>query len=184
MAQLGCSGNQRRGHRDGRVIVHGNRKAPVCLLRDKVLRFEGKLHLAQRMAQRRGQLLGPRRRHHALRGPDKELVLQHVAQPVERMTHRRLAEADFLPGPGDVTLLHHRIEDDQQVEIEGTPIHLSHVDVTRMHFQHASGHPMFAGEKSATENRCTLPVDVAVLEWDWADEIRSTNMIFAEASDG
>jgi len=43
---------------------------------------------------------------------------------------------------------------------------------------------MFAGEKSATENRCTLPVDVAVLEWDWADEIRSTNMIFAEASDG
>jgi hypothetical protein len=53
------------------------------------------------------------RRHHAVGRADEELGFQHIAQPVERVAHRWLAEADFLPCPRDVALLNHRVEGDE-----------------------------------------------------------------------
>ena len=67
-----------------------------------------------------------------------------LAQPIECVAHRRLAQSNAAARAGDAALLHHRIEHDQQIEIEGTPIHSKHVWVTRMHFKHGRRRPTFS----------------------------------------
>ena len=52
------------------------------------------------------------------------------------MAHGRLAQPDTAARPRDATILHDRIEDDQQIEIEGSPIHHSHLAVKVMNFKH------------------------------------------------
>ncbi len=86
-------------------------------------RFQRKLHLAQGVAQRRCQHLSPRRRHHSVGRPDEQFVLEHVAKPVQRMAHRRLAEPDAASRARYAALLHHSVEHDEQIQIESTPIH-------------------------------------------------------------
>ena len=46
---------------------------------------------------------------------------------VERVTHGRLAQSNAAPGAGDTAFLHHRVEHDQEIEIEGSSIHSKHV---------------------------------------------------------
>jgi hypothetical protein len=54
---------------------------------------------------------------------DEQLVVQRMAQPVERRTHRRLAETHPLAGPRGAALAHQRVEHPQQVEVERGEIH-------------------------------------------------------------
>src|SRR5207245_6314590 len=77
--------------------------------------------------------LGARRRHHALRRAHEQLVLELMTQAVERMAHCRLAQSDAASGARDAAFLHHRVENDQQIEIERSPIHgkQAHGVVTR-----------------------------------------------------
>jgi hypothetical protein len=58
-----------------------------------------------------------------VRGADEQFVFQHVAQPAQGMADGRLTQADFITGSSDAALLHHRVEDNQQIEIEGAPVH-------------------------------------------------------------
>jgi hypothetical protein len=51
------------------------------------------------------------------------------------VAHSGLAEANPFARAGDVAFLHHRVEHDQQIEVEDAPIHKPHMDVLRMHFQ-------------------------------------------------
>ena len=64
------------------------------------------------------ELFGPRRRDHPFGTADKQLVLQHVAQPGQCVTHRRLAETKAFAGSRDATVLHDRVKRDQQIEID------------------------------------------------------------------
>ena len=58
------------------------------------------------------------------------------------MTGGGLTETHKPPGAGDAPLLHHSVEDGQQVEIEHAPIHIEHVPVMRMHFHYAIKGPI------------------------------------------
>ena len=60
-----------------------------------------------------GKLLCPRRRNHALGAANEQLVLQHMTQPGQSVTHCRLAEAEAPTGPCDVSFLHDGVEDDE-----------------------------------------------------------------------
>jgi hypothetical protein len=62
-------------------------------------------------------LLGARRRQHAFGGADEQVVLEHVAQPGQSVTHRGLAQAQALAGARHISFLHHRVERDEQVEV-------------------------------------------------------------------
>jgi len=67
----GDRGHQRRRHDDRRVVVDGDRKTSVRLRRHEGLGLERLLHLREGMAQRQGQLLRARSRHHAFGGADE-----------------------------------------------------------------------------------------------------------------
>ena len=48
---------------------------------------------------------------------------EHVAQPGQSVTHSGLAQAQALAGARHISLLHHRVEHDEQVEVERSQIH-------------------------------------------------------------
>jgi hypothetical protein len=54
----------------------------------------------------------------------EQLVLERVTQAGERVADGRLAQADRLAGAGGAALAHQRIEDAQEIEIEGCKIHI------------------------------------------------------------
>ena len=61
---------------------------------------------------------------------DKQRIVEHLAQPDERMADRRLADVEALRGPPDVPLGHQRLEHHQQVQVDTAKIDLIHdVDV-------------------------------------------------------
>ena len=49
-------------------------------------------------------------------------IVEQMAQPVERLAHRRLAEPVVLRRAGDVALRHQRVEDDEQIEVDAPQI--------------------------------------------------------------
>jgi hypothetical protein len=49
--------------------------------------------------------------------PDQQRVAEEPPQPGQRGTHRGLADADRLGGPGDVPLLQQRIQRDDEVQV-------------------------------------------------------------------
>ena len=85
------------------------------------------LDLAQHLAQRLRQFGGAWRRLHAARRPHQQFVLEHRAQPVERVAHRRLTEADAVRRLGDVTLGQQCVQRDEQIEVDGSKVHSSFI---------------------------------------------------------
>src|SRR5712692_8710347 len=112
-----------------------------------------------------GQLLRPGRRHHALRRPYEELILQHPPQPVQSMAHRRLAQAQPLPRLGDAALTQDRFEDDKKIEVKGRQlhaifrscrrgdIHWTNYIVTKMHLQHERLRPILVARLKVESGR-------------------------------
>ena len=118
-------------------------------------------------SNRPGKLLGARRRDHPFGTADEQFVLEHVTQSRQRMTHRRLTEAEARPGAGDASLLHHRVENSQEIEVHGAQfrarprhgnssssgqIRLGHVAMKRMHFQHV-GAPLCSAPRASARPR-------------------------------
>jgi hypothetical protein len=68
-------------------------------------------------------MLGSRRRQHARGRADEELILQHPTQPVQRVAHGRLAQAQLLAGLADTALAENGLEYDEEIEIEGAQLH-------------------------------------------------------------
>jgi hypothetical protein len=108
-------------HRGG-VVEHqpeagggGGRIEPVLVQRA--------LDLRQRPAHRPGEVEGPGRRAHALGPAHEQLVVEGPAQALQRVAHRRLAQAQPLAGARHVALAHDRVEHDEQLEVERVPVH-------------------------------------------------------------
>ena len=69
------------------------------------------------------------------------------------MTHRGLAQPKALAGARYISLLHDRVEDNEQIEVECTQFHAGalhanlhiipdgHISMKRMHFHHAAANP-------------------------------------------
>ena len=60
---------------------------------------------------------------HPARRPHQEFVLEHRTQPVERVAHRRLTEADAVGRLGDMTLGQQCVQRDEQIEVDGSEVH-------------------------------------------------------------
>jgi hypothetical protein len=52
-----------------------------------------------------------------IRAANEQIVFQH-AQPAQGVTHRGLAEAKSLAGTRHISLLHHRVEQDEQSGVD------------------------------------------------------------------
>ncbi len=91
---------------------------------EHIRRQNRRLRLPERLPHRASQMERPRRRLHLLPHADEKLVLKQRPQGGEIMAHRRLL--DFQPprGARNVHLLHHRIESDEKIEVEGTEIEM------------------------------------------------------------
>ena len=63
------------------------------------------LHLAQHPAQLRFQGLGSRRRAHTLGGPEQQGIVECLTQALQGIAHRRLGDAEFVCGAGDIGLV-------------------------------------------------------------------------------
>jgi hypothetical protein len=81
------------------------------------------LQPVERTPEGQGDFLSTRGRDHAFRAANEQIVSQHPAQPNQGVTYRRLAEAKTLAGTRDISLLHHRVEHDEQIEIQRSPLH-------------------------------------------------------------
>ena len=149
----GDRSHQRRGHDDRGVIVDGDRKASVRLRRHERLGLEGPLHFREGVAQRQRQLLRPRCRHHSFRGADEQLILHQIPQAVQGMAQGWLAHAEPFPRPRHAAVLHDGLEHDEQVEIEGSPIHLRHLHVMTMNLRHSTPGRSVAGESKSNARR-------------------------------
>jgi hypothetical protein len=105
------------------IIVDCDPKVSDRFGRVELGRLERLLQAVERHSDRNGKLLGARRRQHAFGGADEQAVLEHVAQPGQSVTHSGLAQAQALAGARHISLLHHRVEYDEQVEVDRTEFH-------------------------------------------------------------
>jgi hypothetical protein len=64
-----------------------------------------------------------------------------VAQAIECVAHRGLAQSDAAARARDTAILHHRIEDNEEIEIECTPIHDDHLRLARLRWAIAAPAP-------------------------------------------
>ncbi len=81
--------------------------------------LEDRLKPRQDLADRRRQVARLGGRHHAARRSDEELVLEHLAEHVQRPADGRLGHADVLGGARDAALAHQCLEDQQQSDVDG-----------------------------------------------------------------
>ncbi len=78
----------------------------------------------QRVAHRADDVLRHRRGHHALGGAYEQRVVERLTQARQGIGHRRLGDADNLPGASQVGFGVDRVEDDKEVEIDLAQIHV------------------------------------------------------------
>jgi hypothetical protein len=93
-------------------------EGPLQLGGFNALGFEQALQAQQDRAHLRGQLLRPRRRRYAPRGPHEQLVAGRLAQPAQRVGERRLAQPEPLGRPRDVPFAEEHVEGAELSELE------------------------------------------------------------------
>lgn len=93
------------------------------------------LNLRQGGTDRALQRQRPGRRLHAAAHAHQQRVAEQLAQAVERVAHRRLAEGQALGGTGDIALAQQGVEHTQQVEIERGDIHRGNTTYHKTKFQ-------------------------------------------------
>ena len=79
------------------------------------------------MTEERLEREGAIGRLHPLAGADEHRIVEDLADPRERVAHRRLREPDPRCCARDVPLREQRIERDQEVEVEAGQMHVVHV---------------------------------------------------------
>ena len=84
------------------------------------------LELVQALAQARRDFLSPGGGLHAVWSAHEQFVVQQFAQPPQRMTDRRLGQAQPFPGPRDAAFLRQRVKHTQQIEVQGREMNFRH----------------------------------------------------------
>ncbi len=120
-----ASGKARHQHRPDIFAAH-DREPPLGPLRNKFGGAERQLEPLQALAQMRRDRHRARCRLHARRTADKQIVFERIAQPVQRVADRRLAEAEPCPGAGHAALFDQRVENPQQVQVEAIRMNRIH----------------------------------------------------------
>ena len=110
--------DQRRDDDGPGIFGAGDREPAVGPFGNELARRQRELQLQQALPQAGGDLGGALGRLHAVRPAHEQFVLQHIAQPVQRMADRRLRQPQPRAGAGRAALLHQRLENAQQVQVE------------------------------------------------------------------
>ena len=119
-------GNKTRHQHGADILAAGDRETPLRPFGHEFGRPQRQLKLQQPLAEPRRDFGGPRRRPHAVRHPHEQFIVEHIAQPVQRMADRRLAQPEPLSGARDAAFLDQRVEDPQQVQIECVEMQIIH----------------------------------------------------------
>ena len=108
------------------MVVACQRELPVCPCRLEVDGMEGEFELHQALAHAWADLSCPRRWLHAVRTAHQDVIVQCVTEPIEGMAHRRLSEAQSLPGARDAALLKKCVQHAQQIQIQRIEMNIAH----------------------------------------------------------
>ena len=81
------------------------------------------LDMLDRGGDQRCDLAGAGGRLHAGRGTDEQIIGEQVAQPRQRVAHRRLRKADPVAGAGHGALGGQRVKGFEEVEVDRPDIH-------------------------------------------------------------
>ncbi len=81
-------------------------------------RGQGPRDIRERAADWAGQVERTRRRLHSPVAAFEERIVEQVAQPIERLAHRRLADPVMSGRASDVSFGNQRVKYDQQIEID------------------------------------------------------------------
>ena len=118
---------QRRHHLRGKEVGAQQREDALGARRIECrVAGDGLFDLGERVADALRQRFGARGGDHVVAAAHEQLVPERVAQPIEGVADRRLAQPDHVAGPRHAALLHQRVEGLEQVEIEGGEIHVAH----------------------------------------------------------
>ena len=109
------AGDEARHQHRADILAAGDREAPLRPLGHELDRSQRELELQQPLPQARRNFGGARRRPHAVCYAHEQFIAEHVAQPVQRVADRRLAEPEPLSGAGNAALLDQCVEDAQKV---------------------------------------------------------------------
>jgi hypothetical protein len=120
-----CDGQARRYH-ERCIVVDRNHEVP-----------RGHARVECRFLAQRGSEIGKRLPHggrqvlglgsglNALRHAHEQLVAKRGAQSGQGMAHRRLTHVESFGGARGVPLLHYRVEHDEKVKVDLSPVHLT-----------------------------------------------------------
>jgi hypothetical protein len=107
----------------------GDREPEHTRARSRIERL-GRCHDALDAAQDRPQVLDQvlreRARSHSTSHLDEQRITELLAQPRQRVTHRRLRAAEACGRSRDAALGHQHLERDEEVEVEAGQIDLAH----------------------------------------------------------
>src|SRR5690606_33035476 len=118
------------------VIGDGDAKALAAFARFEGLACaQALLQLSQRTADRCLQRQCPRRRLHASANAYQQRVVEQLAQAIQCIAYRRLAQGQAFGGARDVLFAQQGIEYAQQVEVEVDEIHLLNTSYHKTKFQ-------------------------------------------------
>ncbi len=116
-------------------VGHGNAQGlPAQVRVEAFTDIQRLLDLLQRRADRAFQGQGLGRRLHAPADAHQQRVVEQLTQARQGIAHRWLAEGQALGGARDVLLAQQHVEDAQQVEVEGSYIHIANITHMKMKF--------------------------------------------------
>ena len=110
--------HQRRHQQFDREVRHHQAEMPFAARGIEIVGNEQPAHLVERLRQRPAQRLRARRQFHPRADAHQQRIVEHVAQPLQRMARGRLRQPDPHRGAADIGLQQQGVEGDQQVEIE------------------------------------------------------------------
>ncbi len=102
---------------------------------EEIAGIERVFDLLQRIADRRFQAQCARRRLHGAADAYQQRVVEQLAQAIEGIADRRLAERQPLCGAGDVAFAQQGVQHAKQVEVEVIDIHLMNLNHHKTKFQ-------------------------------------------------
>ncbi|UGY13216.1 hypothetical protein HAP48_0032105 [Bradyrhizobium septentrionale] len=82
-----------------------------------------RLQAVERLAHRGDDLACQRRRRHHVVAAHEQRIVEHRAQPAQRMAHRGLCQIEAEAGPADAALGIDRVEHDEQVQVDVAYMH-------------------------------------------------------------
>ena len=116
---------QQQRHQGGLgVVADRDAEHPVGPRRfEDLFGFDGLLHRGDDLAHQRLQALGALGGAHAVAGAYQQGIVEQLAQALQAVAHRRLADAEGFGGARDVAFLQQHVEVDEKIQVNVLQVH-------------------------------------------------------------